>query len=321
MAWYILPYNEDSLQTLDAYSASLSHASFMQSAAWGRFQVTQRKVFLLAEEKARATEPRRVILALRYSLPAGYGYWYLPRAPFVTEEKALKVILAEVRTIIKAQDKKALFVRFEPSGLTDLTGYRRTIDVQPSLTLLLNLKNDQEALLSAMHQKTRYNIRLAEKKGLTFKVGREDSEAFLDLLTETKERDGFRLHRREYYRSMIESGAVELTTAWYQETMLAGSLVASHGDTVTYVHGASSSQQRELMAPYFLQWHTILRAQASGYHWYDWHGIDEHKWPGVTRFKLGFGGQSLQYSGTFDAPLAPLAYTGYTVFRYLRRLF
>lgn len=322
MMFQILPYTEDSLSLLDAYSASLSHAQFTQSAAWSRFQkMYHSNVMILAEREINSIQPRRVLLALRHSLPLGYSYWYLPRAPFVTAESELKSLVSEIGKVVKAHDRKALFVRYEPTGLQSLTGYHRTIDVQPSQTLTLNLNTSETELLAAMHHKTRYNIRLAEKKDLVFKVGKEASETFLNLLLETKDRDGFRLHERDYYQGMIESGAVELVSVWHNNVMLAGSLLASHGDTITYVHGASSSQQRERMAPYFLHWHSVLRAKAAGYHWYDWQGIDEQKWPGVTRFKLGFGGERLQYPGAFDQPLAPLAYTGYTVFRYLRRLF
>ncbi len=302
-----LPYNEDNLRLLDTYQSSLPHAQFMQSSKWAHFQKERgNHLVLLADEHTE-----HIFLAIKHTLPLGFSYWYVPRFD----------VTADIEKVIKKIDSKAIFIRFDARTEALAKETRKTIDVQPSRTLVLKLEGPTEKILQHMHQKTRYNIRLAQKKKLTIKSGAEYAEDFFVILEETRKRDGFRLHSKAYYQAMIASGAVELRTIWNEGTMLAGVLLAYFGDTVTYVHGASSSKQRALMAPYALQWDAITSACDAGYQWYDWHGVDEKKWPGVTRFKMGFGGETIRYPGTFDLPLDRLQYAGYTIFRRLRRLF
>lgn len=320
MVFTSLSYNEENLAALDRYTSRETHAQCTQSSSWARFQiVTGTKVILLGEESR--TADRKVFLALQHVLPFGYTYWYLPRTPWAHTKTDSREIIEGLKRAIKKLDPRAVFIRIEPRGEVETKDLKRTIAIQPTTTLVTSLIKPDVQLLDQMHPKTRYNIRLALKKDLEYRVGPEATEVFLDILEETRQRDRFRLHSRQYYKKMIESRAVELVTVWKKNTCLAGSLIARFGDTVTYVHGASSSLQREVMAPYFLHWQTILRAQEQGYHWYDWHGIDDQKWPGVTRFKKGFGGEIVEYPGTFDAPLAPHSYRGYTIFRYLWRFF
>ena len=174
-----------------------------------------------------------------------------------------------------------------------------------------------------MHQKTRYNIRLAEKKGVEVHVGGEkDFEDFWKLMSQTSDRDAFRVHDREYYQKMlaVDHNFIKLFCARYQGKLLAASIVSFFGDTVTYMHGASSNEHREIMAPYALQWQVIKIAQEAGYKYYDFYGINEKKWPGVTRFKLGFGGREIDYPGTFDVALNWM-YRLYKVARWIRRRF
>ena len=187
-----------------------------------------------------------------------------------------------------------------------------------------------------MHQKTRYNLRLAEKKGVTVREARNDEfEVLWELMRNTCERDGFRLHGKEYYREMLKSDLgvvisdsdnsnhqsliIKLFFAEYEGKVIAANIIAFFGDTVTYVHGASADKYRNVMAPYLLQWHCIKTAKEQGYKYYDFYGIDENKWPGVTRFKKGFGGEELQYPGTFDAVFGEGWYNMYKALRWVRR--
>lgn len=320
MVFTSLPYNQENLEMLDRYSSRETCAQSTQSSGWARFQMDAGTKVLLLGEEGTATD-RRVFLALQHILPFGYTYWYLPRAPWAHTKIDSREIIEGLKKAMKELDPKTIFIRIEPRGDVEEKDLRKTIAIQPATTLLTSLTKPDIQLLDEMHPKTRYNIRLALKKDLEYRVGPEATEVFLDLLEETRQRDQFRLHSKQYYEKMIESKAVELVTVWKNNICLAGSLIARFGDTVTYVHGASSSLQREAMAPYFLHWQTILRAKEQGYYWYDWHGIDHQKWPGVTRFKKGFGGKVVEYPGTFDVPLAPLGYRGYTIVRYLWRFF
>jgi len=131
------------------------------------------------------------------------------------------------------------------------------------------------------------------------------------------------LHTPDYYRRLakLDSDFIKLFLVEYNNQVLAAGLFCFYKNTVTYLHGASADKDRQLMAPYFLHWQIMQMAAGEGFAYYDWYGIDDRKWPGVTRFKLGFGGELLEYPGTFDYPLKPLLYKLYKIGRSLRRLF
>ncbi|MDD4271452.1 MAG: peptidoglycan bridge formation glycyltransferase FemA/FemB family protein [Patescibacteria group bacterium] len=252
-------------------------------------------------------------------------------------EEIINLLFNEIKKI--AAEEGIMFLRFEPTW-ESLSGHifseaeiirhlidwqlTKTIDVQPSQTLVLDLTKSEEEILQAMHQKTRYNIRLAEKKSVKIvEAGAERFEEFWQLLASTGDRDNFNLHGRSYYQAMIkmDNSFVKLLFAEYQGKTLAGNLVVFFGDTATYIHGGSSNDNREAMAPYAMQWQTIKLAKQLGYKYYDFHGIDEVKWPGVTRFKMGFNGQAVKYPGTFDLVFDPGWYNIYKMVRKVRRTF
>jgi peptidoglycan pentaglycine glycine transferase (the first glycine) len=174
-----------------------------------------------------------------------------------------------------------------------------------------------------MHQKTRYNIRLAEKKGVKiYEAGPEKFDDFWQLMTVTCERDKYRLHSRNYYAQMLaEKKLIKLYLAEFKNKPIAAVLASFSGDTVTYMHGASANDERNVMAPFLLQWEIIKSAKLAGYKYYDFYGIDEKKWPGVTRFKKGFGGEEINYTGTFDLVFNSTWYNIYKILRKFRRSF
>jgi lipid II:glycine glycyltransferase (peptidoglycan interpeptide bridge formation enzyme) len=187
------------------------------------------------------------------------------------------------------------------------------------------LEKSEEEILKSMHQKTRYNIKLALKKGIVVKEIqniKNNFDEFWSLMQETESRDDFRLHSKEHYQKMLnlDSSLLKLIGAFYKDKLIAVNIVSFFGDMVTYVHGASSSENRNLMAPYALQWETIKIAKQKGYKYYDFNGIDERKWPGVTRFKKGFSGYKINYLGTFDLVFNSMEYSIYKALRKLRRM-
>lgn len=272
-----------------------------------------------------------IAVCITRNLPLGFVYTYVPFGPWLTSAQDLP----EAMELLRQKYNKSIFVRFEPRVSPDfaLLTYIKTRDVQPRATLMLSLTPTADELLKAMHPKTRYNIRLAEKKGLTFSVrdatGVND---FYGLLNETATRDVFRAHSRNHYRRIMEkfgqqplqaSVACRILECRRQGILLASNLVVySHG-VATYLHGASSSKYRELMPTYFLHWQSVQQAKAEGLTWYDFWGIaTEHNaksaWAGVTRFKLGFGGKVIDWAGTYDYPTKKIFYSMYSFIRKLR---
>ena len=315
---------------LNNFVGGKEHVQFLQSWQWGEFQEEVGGVIW----RIGAIEDSGQLIAsaklVKKQLPMGKSYFYCGRGPVIREAGQATAISNELFKTINnlAVEEGVMFLRFEPVDEFKISDFpfpiSKTIDVQPSQTLILDLTKSEEEILQAMHQKTRYNIRLAEKKGVKIvEAGADRFEEFWQLLTSTGDRDNFNLHGRSYYQAMLkmDNNFVKLLFAEYRGKPLAGNLVVFFGDTATYIHGGSSGNNREAMAPYAMQWHTIKLAKQAGYKYYDFHGIDENKWPGVTRFKMGFGGQVVKYPGTFDLVFDQGWYNIYKMVRKVRRTF
>jgi lipid II:glycine glycyltransferase (peptidoglycan interpeptide bridge formation enzyme) len=315
-------------------------AEFLESWSWGEIRKAEgQKVLRIGARESGPNGPVKAAATLiKTSLFGSYFYWYSPRGP-VGEGKAKEFLLEAVKNL----DPRAIFWRFEPEPLFKPSSLssegikiadeikvkegkikiKKTLNLQPAQTLFLDLSRSEEELLAAMRQKTRYNIRLAEKKGVTVNGGGlKDMAELQRLLRLTGERDKFRLHSRRHYENLLKTGGgvIKLFLARYQEKNIAAALVSFFGGRATYLHGASDNASREVMAPHSLQWEIIKRAKKAGYKYYDFYGLDAVKWPGVTRFKLGFGGRTVGYPGTFDAVYRPVIYNFYQLARKLKRL-
>jgi peptidoglycan pentaglycine glycine transferase (the first glycine) len=217
--------------------------------------------------------------------------------------------------------------------LNDIKGYRfGKQSTQPRRTLVVDLEQTEDQILSAMKQKTRYNIRLAKKKGVQVKLS-SDLASFNKLMQLTGNRDNFAVHLDRYYEAAFRLfeplGKCALLMAIFDNQPLAGIMVFQHGNRAWYFYGASSDQYREMMPSYLLQWQAIKWAKNQGCHTYDLWGIpDEDEtvleanfssnnqdlW-GVYRFKRGFG-------GVVKRAVAPIEYEYIPalskLFRYLR---
>ncbi|MBI2459863.1 MAG: peptidoglycan bridge formation glycyltransferase FemA/FemB family protein [Parcubacteria group bacterium] len=302
------------------------HSQFLQSWQWGEFQQEVSGIIwrIGVEVDGQLVASAKLV---KKQLPMGRSYFYCGRGPVGITNYELRItnyLFEEIEKI--AKQESVMFLRFEPAFKIQNSKFKiiQTIDVQPSQTLILDLSRSEEELLKQMHQKTRYNIRLAEKKGVKIvAAGIGRFEEFWQLLVSTGDRDEFNLHGRSYYQAMLklDSDFVKLFFAEYQGKPLAGNLMVFFGDTATYIHGGSLAENRETMAPYALQWHNIKLAKQLGYKYYDFHGVDEIKWPGVTRFKIGFGGKIINYPGTFDLVYDAGWYNIYKMVRKVRRTF
>ncbi|HTW96805.1 MAG TPA: peptidoglycan bridge formation glycyltransferase FemA/FemB family protein, partial [Candidatus Methylomirabilis sp.] len=166
-------------------------------------------------------------------------------------------------------------------------------------------------------------IREAARGGFLAGDGEKELEKFWNLMQKTSGRDGFTPHNKNYYAQLlhIAPDKFKLFFAVLEDKTIAAGIFSFFGNMATYLFGASDDEYREVMAPHLLQWEIIKRAKAGGYKYYDFFGIDEKKWPGVTRFKRGFAGQEINYTGTFDVIFDKQKYLAYKIFRRLRRFF
>jgi lipid II:glycine glycyltransferase (peptidoglycan interpeptide bridge formation enzyme) len=194
--------------------------------------------------------------------------------------------------------------------------------VQFRNTVLIDLTPDLDRLLANMKQKTRYNIRLAERKGVTVRTGATaDLPLLYQMYAETARRDDFVIRDESYYLSlwttMLAAGLAEPLLAEVDGEPVAGVVIFRFAGRAWYMQGMSRPAHREKMPNYLLQWEAMLRAKASGCTVYDlWGAPDEFVesdplW-GVYRFKEGLGGQVSRGLGAWDLPIKPLAYRLYT---------
>ncbi len=270
-----------------------------------------------------------LVLLIKKSLGFGLFYYYAPRGPVLKSglgETQVKETINFLISEIKKREDGAVFLKIEPANLSEVwrSGFAVAPDIQPKKTLILDLKQSAEDLLLSMHQKTRYNIKLAEKKGVQIIEGGENSfSEFWRLMELTGKRDGFRIHDKHHYLNLIKGNSefLSLFFAEYQGQKIATALVCFFGDKATYLHGASDNAFRNIMAPYLLQWEIIKKAKELNFSKYDFYGIDEQKWPGVTRFKLGFSGEEKIYPGVFDIIFRPGVFNIYHKLKKIKQKF
>lgn len=315
--------------------------TLQQTRSWARYQATfaDRRVegVCTLHEGDRHATLQGTLISQR--LPGGYSYLLIPRGPFL-REGASPSTLALLRRELRRRFPRALFVRLDPpfvlgtpeaerfNALAQAAGaIPNAHPTTPTTTLLLDLSLGEEQLLAQMHPKGRYNIRVAQKHGVTCRTGSvSDLPLAYPLFRETAERTGISIHPESVYRHMLEElgtyAALELAELGGQ--LLAAMITTSFGDTATYYYGASSQVRKEAMAPYALQWHAIRRARSDGYRWYDFLGITpegagaNHPLAGVTDFKRKFGGIVRHEVEPVDLPLRPLLMRGFQIARGLR---
>jgi len=220
-----------------------------------------------------------------------------------------------------------IFLKIEPDAPDDLrlaqifaaAKFRPGRPIQPRSTVVVDISPPEDEILAAMKSKTRYNIRLAAKKGVTVTEGRTpaDVEIFHRLSQTTAQRDGFAVHPLPYYQTAFNLFPPEnraLFLARLGDEPLAGLMAFAWQGRAYYLYGASSNAHRDKMPAYAVQWAAIQWAKAQGCTSYDLWGIPDAPpdtleaefmsrsdglW-GVYRFKRGFGGQVVRYAGAFD---------------------
>ena len=270
-------------------------------------------------------------------LPLGLTLGYMPKPVFSFQQAAgSDEFWKEVDKICK--QNRAVFLKIEPDDWEEQSPDTWHValrtsphNIQPPRTITISIKEEDEQILARMKPKCRYNIRLAEKKGITIRTW-DDISAFHEMMTVTGGRDNFGVHSREYYQRAYElfhsKGTCELLVAEFEGKPLAALMVFANGKRAWYVYGASNDQERNRMPTYLLQWEAIRWAKARGCEEYDLWGVpDENEetleaqfesrhdglW-GVYRFKRGFGGMVKRAAQAVDRVYNPLLYWAYLKF-------
>lgn len=296
--------------------------SFLQSWMWGEFQNAVGNRVTRISDPNGAWVAQWVLQAVRFGHQLACYHGPVPASAASIEGATVAV-----------QGTAAAFLHLElPYDSEDcsLPGWRNVQFRQAPATQVLDLTESLEEFRSALHPKTRYNIGLAERSGVSVHLHTEVEaiETFLPILPKTSERHGIAAHSPNYYRAMARTLAPErmlaVFTAERDGRTVAANIMLHFGNTVTYLHGASEYSERKLMAPHLLQWHQIRWAREQGARIYDFGGVappdsdPSHPFAGITRFKQGFGGRTVVSPGAYDLPLKRAWYTLYRAAKMFR---
>lgn len=324
-----------------------ANGHFLQSYNWGHLK----SLFGWTPVRVRTEHAAAQILFKH--LPLGFTIAYIPKGPQVNWHSIEQCHTLFDVVHAEARKRRAVFLKVEPhlwlvgraptgqpavqpdafAGTLRSLGFATADSIQPQSSIIVDISGTEEAVLAAMKQKTRYNIRLARRKGVVVRHGGEaDAGLFFELARQTATRDGFGIHSLEYYQTALRLFSPDhgvLLVAEFETEPLAALVVFKHEQDAFYFYGASSNSHRNLMAPHLLQWEAIRWARQRGCIRYDLWGIPNAEpetleaefstrsdglW-GVYRFKRGFGGNPVKSVGAFDFVYNPLLYKLYRLRR------
>lgn len=304
------------------------NAHLLQTGEWGKLKSG------FGWEPVRIVNGEEGVQILFRKLPLGFTIGYIPK-PVISNQSISEQFWEEIDEMCRRH--RAIFLKLEPDSWNfEFILYLPSFilskhNIQPPRTMIIDLSGNEEEILGRMKQKTRYNIRLAMKKGVTVRAW-DDVESFHKMMLVTGDRDRFGVHSLEYYRCAYElfhpTGMCELLVAEYEGRPLAALMVLARGRRAWYFYGASTDEERNRMPTYLLQWEAMKWAKARGCEEYDLWGVpDEDEatleanfenrqdglW-GVYRFKRGFGGELKRVAQALDRVYNPLLHWAYLRF-------
>jgi len=309
-----------------------NEGSFLQSFEWGEFQKQfSRKVWWLEINK----DYKKILQAqvIKEKVPL-FVYFYIPYGPIFNKEVSLEekkeafiLFLKEIKNI--AEKERVAFLRLEPTVLlpkVEIFNFKTALKrIQPQKTMILNLEKSEEEILKNMHIRTRYNIKLAKRKGVEIKILDDYSDMFYRLLGKTRERQGFSSFSEEHYKKIFKINSkdfkVKMFLAEYQGKVIVASIIVFFGNRVISLHAGSDYEYRAVKGADLLHWNAILYGKKMGYKIYDFWGIDEKKIPGVTSFKRGFRGEEIEYPLGIDIVFDNIGYQIYRIVRKIKQIF
>lgn len=315
----------------DRFVVSHHDGHLLQTSAWGQLKsefgwLPERLVVRSGSEIVAGTQ------VLYRRLPLGWTIAYVPKGPLAdyANVQACDALFHALHH--KNRARRSVFAKVEPditqtaeardagSAAWARHGFEATAQtVQPRQTVIVDIARSEQEILRQMKSKTRYNVRLAERKGVrVYEGGAQDIDALVRLMTITGERDEFGIRSPLYYERAFKlfepSGMVGLFVAAYGKEPIAALMAFACGTKSWYMFGASGNAHRERMPNYALQWAAIRWARTRGCQTYDLYGVPDEEtdvleanfatrrdglW-GVYRFKRGFGGTLTRYVGAFD---------------------
>lgn len=312
----------------DAFVESHPKGHFMQTRAWGKHKSNWKWDAVASRGDDGALRGTLAVLVRRMpGMP--YTMMYGCRGPVcdIHDAEVVTELVAGARALAKKY--RSYILTLDPDVRSDETGFASLLEnlgfdapnnsknfesIQPRYVFRLDVSGrTEDNLLNAFEAKTRYNIRLAMRKGVEVRVcGDEMVDAFSAIMNETGSRDSFIVRDSAYFRSMLSALGehARLYMAFYEDKPVAGTIAIHFGNKVWYLYGASSNESRNVMPNYLLQWEMIRWAIQTGCDIYDFRGVSgdlspENPLYGLYRFKKGFSGEFTEFCGEFNLVLKP----------------
>lgn len=311
----------------EAFIQSHPKGHFAQSILWAKQKPMWRWEAIVSRDESGKIKGSLAILIRKIIPGMPFTMMYGCRGPVtdLDDRETLKDLIDGAKQLAKQYHSYVIKidpdVSSEETGYTailrelgfSLTGGGATFDaIQPQYVFRLNTQGKtSEELLAALPQSTRRKVRAGAKKGVVTRIcGKEAVPEFARLMLETGVRDGFVTRDASYFESMLDNLGehARLYMAYFEEKAIAGTLAIWYGDKVWYLYGASSNEHRNLMPNYMLQWNMIEWAVEKGCRLYDFRGVpghvgEDHPLYGLYKFKLGFGGDYVEFVGEMDLVL------------------
>jgi len=310
----------------DRFIDAHQNAHILQTSAWGALKSR------FGWSAAQVISGSAGAQILFRKLPLGLSVAYIPKGPIGSGWKSLWSEIDEI-----CRKHQAIFLKVEPDSFepedqqlnNEFDGFVKAgQSIQPRRTIVVELSGSEEDWMMRMKQKTRYNIRLAQKKEVKIRQI-DDLNIFQNLMEVTGDRDGFGVHSIAYYQQAYKlfspTKQCVILLAEYESEPLAALMIFRQGKRAWYFYGASNNEHRNRMPTYLLQWEAMRWAGEMGCEEYDLWGIPDYPeeqlekdfqarsdglW-GVYRFKRGFGGKVLRSTGSWDRIYKPLLYRAY----------
>jgi len=301
---------------------------FLQTEAWEQFQKALGRLSVSDSGKGWS-------YTAYLEKGAGNTRLYAPYGPALETPRAFPDALASLTKA--AKEHKATFLRIEPTYLIEPTvlrnlGFKPVTyqQLNPAHTLVIDLSQSEEAILAEMSQNSRNLTRNYKNKGLSIAQTQnpEDITILTSLLKGVATRNHITPHSEAYFkeqaRILFPLDTARLFYVTYEDKPIAASLVYDSATTRYYAHAAANDEYRKLSPGTALVGQMILEAKSRGLTHFDLYGIappehPNHPWSGFTKFKKSFGGEVVNYGGTWDLPIKPVAYRGYRAYQSLRR--
>ncbi|MFA4966614.1 MAG: peptidoglycan bridge formation glycyltransferase FemA/FemB family protein [Candidatus Margulisiibacteriota bacterium] len=321
----------------EEWNAGLANGQILQTWEWGEVKRSQgwEPIRIAVEDNGKISAQ---ISILKRKLPyIGKCIFYAPRGTIND------FLLDAIR--FEAKKHNAIALKIDPEieegdikliNALKAQGFKlQKKQIQPRATFFIDLSHDLNTLLLSFEEKTRYNIRLAERKGVKVREisGQKGVDSFYNIYKETAGRDNFLIHPISYYQKIMSlmglNGMARIFIAEYEGEPVAAVINFALGKRMWYMYGASKSSHRNVMPNHALHWEIIKRAKEEGFKLYDLWGIPSDPKPGhplwgVYRFKKGFNGKLIKFVGCLDMVFDPLSYflfdKGLVWFKNLRSL-